>query len=162
MIYLCPFLNKWFTLDTFLMPVIWVVLIHFWLTYVFQTRTLDETMYPVHERTESGNILSLFLEIPEVSFIITSFQMYYIRIFSFNTGLSRTPMNIWDSQSVNGSLMAHLTDKVWRSEPPYLGEPARIHIIQISIYKAVHCFTEPSKGTVWFLVGSGAEPISFI
>ena len=50
---------------------------------------------------------------------------------------------------------------VWRSEPVQLGEPNRIHDSKVG-YERVYYFTEPYKGTVWFWIRSGIEPISLI
>lgn len=138
------------------MPVTWVKLVHFRLTYVFQTRAFvffQEKTHLVHKRTESGReiVLHYFSKFQKLQYFYASyFRMYYIRIFPFNIGLSQTPTVIYDFQSVYGSLIAHLTDMVWRREPVHLGEWARIHIIQISI--SVHCFLDPSKGKVLLLV----------
>ena len=138
------------------MPVTWVKLVHFRLTYVFQTRAFvlfDEKMHLVHKRTESGReiVFHYFAKFQKLQYFYTSsFRIYYIQIFSFSIGLSQTPTIIYDFQSVYGSLMAHLTDIVWWREAVHLGAWARIHIIQISI--SVHCFADPSKGKVLLLV----------
>ena len=49
-------------------------------------------MYAVHKRTDSGPEIAFnnFVKIPEVTFIILSFRMYYIQTISFSIGLTPT------------------------------------------------------------------------
>ena len=71
------------------------------------------------------------------------------------------PVQLNFSDDFHGPHMARLGWLV-QSSVVNLGEPVRNHIIQLFIYRRVYYFSEPSDVTVWHLVLSGSEPISFI
>ena len=48
----------------------------------------DEKMYPVKKQTESRSEIAFYFF--EARVTIASFQMYYVRIFSFSAGLTST------------------------------------------------------------------------
>ena len=69
--------------------------------------------------------------------------MYYIRVFSFISGLAS---NYFDYMRFPVHLL--LTSTVWQSKPVHLGKPVWAHIIKILVYRWVHYFAEQSEGTV--------------
>ena len=126
-------------------------LLHFRLVLVFQRRYRSEyislycmTKYVLGVQTKgkwTRNSLLLHIKIAEDS--CAAFQIFFIRIFLFSTGLApncykymRFPVRLW----------LRWTSVVWQSEPVHLGEPVRTHII--ICYRGVYYFTKPSEGTV--------------
>ena len=77
------------------------------------------------------------------------FQLLYIWIFLFGTGLAlnqynymRFPVSLWLTY---GSF--RWISVVWQSKLVHLGEPVWIHIIQILLFRTVRYFAESNEGT---------------
>ena len=92
--------------------------------------------------------------------------MFYIRIFSFRTGLAPNPydnvrflVRLWLSLTLSWFAYSSI-GAVWRSEPAHLVEPVEVHVIWSFVYRKVYSFTEPPEGTNRFFVLFGSEPVS--
>ena len=94
---------------------------------------MTKKSYMVYKRTESG---------PELAYCMFLNIIYWNIFISFQMTFT---VRFW---LTFGSIMVHLGKLVQSVEVIHLREPVWSHIIQISIYRGVCDFAEPSRGIV--------------